>query len=76
MLCNEDVSKIVEIKGLYTDKWIQPDFLSNLIGLLKVSPSSKLFISVKPSGIQLLVLLNTLLIFPFYGYQKYWFLLL
>jgi hypothetical protein len=65
MLRNEDISKIVEIKGLYTDKWIQPDFLSNLIGLLKVSPSSKLFTSVKPSGVQLWVLLNTLLIFPF-----------
>jgi len=65
MLRNEDISKIVEIKGLYTDKWIQPDFLSNLIGLFKVSPSSKLFTLVKPSGVQFWVLLNTLLIFPF-----------
>lgn len=65
MLRNEDISKIEEIKGLYTDKWIQPDFLSKLIELLKVSPSSSLFTSAKSSGIELWLLLNILLTFPF-----------
>ncbi|MCK5906553.1 MAG: transposase [Flavobacteriales bacterium] len=72
MLSSEDISKIDEIKVLYTEKWIQPDFLSQLVSKLKISPSSKLFKSKKSSGADFWSVLNLLLIFPFMDVKNIW----
>lgn len=65
MLQSEDISKINEIKGLYSERWIQPEFMKEHINRLKVSSKSKLFTSIKTSGVGFWTLFNVLLLFPF-----------
>ena len=51
MLQNKDIAKIQELKTLFKDSWIQPEFLSKHLEIFKFSKTSKLFGAVKKSGI-------------------------
>lgn len=47
MLQNKDIAKIQEIKALFTDSWIQPEFLSKQIDLFNFTKASKIFKAIK-----------------------------
>ncbi len=51
MLPDNDIAKIQEIKILFQDSWTQPEFFAKHLELFKFSKTSKLFLSVKESGI-------------------------
>ena len=51
MLQNKDITKIQEIKTLFKDTWIQPDFFSKQIELFHFTKASKIFKSIKQSGV-------------------------
>ncbi|MCF6357234.1 MAG: transposase [Draconibacterium sp.] len=65
MLQNKDIAKIQEIKTLFKDSWIQPEFLSEHLKILKFSKTSKLFSAVKKSGIPFWDVMKLLLVLPF-----------
>ena len=65
MLQNKDIAKIQEIKTLFQDSWIHPEFLSKHLEILKFSKTSKLFCAVKKSGVPFWEVMKLLLVLPF-----------
>ncbi len=65
MLRNKDIAKIQEIKILFQDSWAQPEFFSKHLELFKFSKTSKLFLSVKESGVPFWEVMKVLLVLPF-----------
>ena len=65
MLLDKDNAKIQEIKILFQDSWTQPEFFSKHLELFKFSKTSKLFLSVKESGVPFWEIMKILLILPF-----------
>ena len=65
MLQDKDIAKIQEIKTLFQDSWTQPEFFSKHLELFKFSKTSKLFLSVKQSGVPFWEVMKILLVLPF-----------
>ena len=65
MLPDKDIAKIQEIKTLFQDSWTQPEFFSKQLEIFKFSKTSKLFLSVKESGIPFWEIMKILLVLPF-----------
>jgi hypothetical protein len=65
MLQNKDIIKIQEIKTLFKDSWIQPDFFSKQIELFNFTKASNIFKTIKQSGIPIWDLLKLLFVLPF-----------
>lgn len=65
MLQNKDIAKIQEIKTLFRDSWVQPEFLSKHLEIFKFSKTSKLFCAVKGSGVPFWEIMKLLLVLPF-----------
>ena len=65
MLQNKDIAKIQEIKTLFKDSWVQPEFLSKHLEIFKFSKTSILFSAVKKSGVPFWEVMKLLLILPF-----------
>lgn len=65
MLQDKDIAKIQEIKILFQDSWTQPEFFSKHLELFKFSKTSKLFLSVKESGVPFWEVMKILLVLPF-----------
>ena len=65
MLLYKDIAKIREIKILFQDSWTQPEFFSKHLELFKFSKTSKLFLSVKESGVPFWEVMKILLVLPF-----------
>ena len=65
MLQNKDIAKIQEIKTLFRSNWTQPEFFSKHLELFKFSKSSRLFQSVKGSGVPFWEIMRVLLVLPF-----------
>lgn len=68
MLQNKDIAKIQEIKTLYTDSWIQPEFFSKQLDLFNFTKASKIFKAIKKSGVATWDIIQLLLILPFHKY--------
>ncbi len=69
MLPNKDIAKIEEIKGIFDRKWINSEYLSSHLEILKFKKTSTSFAWVKKSGIPFQDLLGILLVLPVLGYQ-------
>ncbi len=65
MLQNKDIAKIQEIKTLFKDSWIEPQFFSDQLNLFNFTKASKIFSAIKKSGVPVWEILKLLLIFPF-----------
>lgn len=65
MLHNKDIAKTQEIKTLFTDSWIKSEFFREQLNLFKFSKTSKIFQTVKKSGVPFWDVLRLLLIMPF-----------
>jgi len=65
MLRNKDIAKIQEIKTLFTDSWIQPEFFSKQIELFNFTKASKILKAIKKSGVPVWDIIKLLLILPF-----------
>ena len=65
MLRNKDIAKIQEIKTLFTDSWIQPEFFSKQIELFNFTKASKILKAIKKSGVPAWDIIKLLLILPF-----------
>jgi len=65
MLQNKDIAKIQEVKTFFKDTWIQPEFFVKHLELLNFSKTSKLFKSVKQSGVPFWDLIKLILSLPF-----------
>lgn len=65
MLPDKDIAKIQEIKTLFQDSWTQPEFFLKHLELFKFSKSSRLFQSVKKSGVPFWEIIKILLVLPF-----------
>jgi len=65
MLQDKDIAKIQEIKTLFQDSWTQPEFFSKHLELFKFSKTSKLFLSVKQSGVPFWEIMKILIVLPF-----------
>ena len=65
MLRHKDIAKIQEIKTLFTDSWIQPEFFSKQIELFNFTKASKIFMAIKKSGVPVWDIIKLLLILPF-----------
>lgn len=65
MLQNKDIAKIQEVKTFFKDTWTQPEFLVKHLELLNFSKTSKLFKSVKQSGVPFWDLIKLILALPF-----------
>jgi len=65
MLQNKDIAKIQEIKIFFKDTWISPEFFKEYLDLFKITKASKIFKSVKETGIPFWDIINLLLILPF-----------
>lgn len=65
MLLDKDIAKIQEIKLLFQDSWTQPEFFSKHLELFKFPKTSKLFLSVKESGVPFWEIMKILLVLPF-----------
>jgi hypothetical protein len=65
MLQDKDIAKIQEIKTLFQDSWAQPEFFSKHLELFKFSKTSKLFLSVKQSGVPFWEIMKILIVLPF-----------
>jgi len=70
MLQDKDITKIREIETFFTNNWIQPEFFSNQIKLFHFSKASKIFSSIKQSGVPVWDILKLLLILPFSNIQN------
>jgi hypothetical protein len=70
MLQNKDISKIQEIKILFNDSWIEPDFFSKQLELFNFNKSSRIFKTIKKSGVPVWDIIKLLLILPFTGIQN------
>ncbi len=47
MLQNKDIAKIQEIKTLFNDSWITPEFFKEHLELFNISKPSKKFLAIK-----------------------------
>jgi len=65
MQLDKDIAKIQEIKILFQDSWTQPEFFSKHLELFKFSKTSKLFLTVKESGVPFWEVMKILLVLPF-----------
>jgi hypothetical protein len=65
MLRNKDIAKIQEVKALFKDSWIQADFFCNYLELFNFHKTSKVFKSVKKSGVPFWDLMKLILTLPF-----------
>lgn len=65
MLQNKDIAKTQEVKTFFKDTWRQPEFLIKHLELLNFSKTSKLFRSVKRSGVPFWELIKLVLALPF-----------
>jgi hypothetical protein len=65
MLQNKDITKIQEIKTLFTDSWIQPDFFHKQLELFNFTKASSIFKIIKRSGVPVWDVIKLLLIIPF-----------
>lgn len=65
MLQNKDIAKIQEIKTLFTDSWIQPEFFSQQINLFHFTKTSQIFRSIKKNGVAVWDILKLLFVLPF-----------
>ena len=65
MLQNKDITKIQEIKTLFTDSWIQPDFFHKQLELFNFTKASSIFKIIKRSGVPVWDIIKLLLIIPF-----------
>jgi len=65
MLQSKDITKIQEIKTLFQDSWIQPEFFSKQIELFNFTKASKIFKAIKKSGVPVWDIMKLLLILPF-----------
>ena len=70
MLQNKDITKIQEIKTLFNDTWTQPEFFSKQIELFHFTKTSKIFKSIKKTGIPAWDILRLLFILPFTNIQN------
>ena len=69
MLQNKDIAKIREIDTFFTNSWIQPEFFSKQIELFHFSKASKIFSTIKKSGVPVWDIIKLLLIIPFSNVQ-------
>lgn len=65
MLQNKDIAKTQEVKAFFKDTWRQPEFLIKHLELLNFSKTTKLFKSVKQSGVPFWDLIKLILALPF-----------
>lgn len=65
MLQNKDIAKIQEVKAFFKDTWKHPEFFIKHLELLNFSKTSKLFKSVKQSGVPFWELIELILALPF-----------
>ena len=65
MLRNKDIAKIQEIKTLFSNSWIQPEFFSKQLELFNFTKASKIFKVIKKSGVPAWDVIKVLLILPF-----------
>ncbi len=65
MLQNKDIAKIQEVKAIFKDSWVQPEFFHDHLKLFKFSKSSKLFVSAKKSVIAFWGLMRIMIMLPF-----------
>jgi hypothetical protein len=65
MLQNKDIAKIQEIKTLFNDSWITPEFFKEYLELFNISKPSKIFLAIKKNGISFWEIMKMLLILPF-----------
>lgn len=70
MLRNKDIAKIQEIKTLFTDSWVRPEFFSKQIELFDFTKASKIFNAIKKSGVPVWDIIKLLLILPFSNTQS------
>ena len=65
MLQNKDIAKIQEIKFLFNDNWIKPEFFQEYLKMFKFSKTSKIFLAVKKTGVPFWEIMKLLLILSF-----------
>lgn len=65
MLQTKDIAKIQEIKALFKDSWITSEFFSKHLELFNFSKASKIFKSLKKSGVPFWDVMKLLFILPF-----------
>ena len=65
MLQNKDITKIREIKRLFSKKWLEPEVLYQQIKLFKLKPVTQKFKGSKNGGISAWDIFQVLLILPF-----------
>lgn len=65
MLQNKDIAKTQEVKTFFKDTWKQPEFFIKHLELLNFTKTSKLFKSVKQSGVPFWELIKLILALPF-----------
>lgn len=70
MLQNKDIIKIQEIGTFFTNSWIQPEFFSKQLELFHFSKTSRIFSSIKESGVPVWNLLKLLFVLPFANIQN------
>ena len=70
MLRNKDIAKIQEIKTLFTDSWVRPEFFSKQIELFDFTKASKIFKAIKKGGVPVWDIVKLLLILPFSNTQS------
>jgi len=70
MLQNKDIAKIREIETFFTNSWVQPEFFSKQIELFRFSKTSKIFLSIKESGVPVWDIIRLLLVLPFSNVQN------
>jgi hypothetical protein len=69
MLQNKGITKIQEIKTLFNESWIQPEFFSFYLKLFKFSKTTELLCSAKKNGYNILNIIQVLLILPFKNHK-------
>lgn len=65
MLQNKDITNLQEIKTIFDDSWIQPEFFIKQLELFKFYKTTKLFTGLKKSGISAWDILKVLFVLPF-----------
>ena len=65
MLQNKDIANTQEVKTFFKDTWKQPEFFIKQLELLNFSKSSRLFKSVKQTGVPFWDLIKLILLLPF-----------
>jgi len=70
MLQNKDISNIQEIKILFKDSWIEPEFFSKQLELFNFTKASKIFNAIKKSGVPVWEIIKLLLILPLTGMEN------